>query len=190
MALGESFPSVLEAARGGSDRAWTALFRDLSPSVLGYLRVRGAAEPEDLTGEVFLQVARDLPRFSGGEGEFHAWVFVIAHHRLLDEVRYRKRHPSNPAAQETLLSLGTTGDVEDEAMRALATDRVRDLLDGLSKTQRDVLMLRIVAGLTVDEVARALGKRPDSIKAIQRRGIGVLRKRLASEVPPSAPLRR
>ena len=65
--LGENFPGTLAAARIGSEWAWTGIYRDLAPAVLGYLRARRAHEPEDLTGEVFLQVVRDLPRFQGGE---------------------------------------------------------------------------------------------------------------------------
>src|SRR5438445_952311 len=77
--LGESFDEILEAARRGSDPAWDALYRDLAPLVHGYLRSRGAREPEDVTGEVFLQVARDLRGFSGDEASFRSWVLAVAH---------------------------------------------------------------------------------------------------------------
>jgi len=190
MTLGEAFPGVLEAARTGADWAWRTLFRDLSSSVYGYLRSRGAAEPEDLTGEVFLQIARDLPRFEGGESEFRSWVFVVAHHRLLDERRHRRRHPVEPAAQETLAERAGRGDVEEEAMRRLATDRVVRLLEAVSSSQREVLLLRLVGGLTVDEVARTLGRSADSVKALQRRGLGAIRRRLLQEATPSGPERR
>ena len=190
VALGEGFPGVLMAARSGAEWAWTALFRDLSPSVLGYLRSRGAAEPEDLASEAFLQVARDLPSFDGGEAEFRSWVFVIVHHRFLDERRYRGRHPSDPAAPESMVRYSPKGDVEEEALKNLATERVVKILSGLSETQRDVLMLRMVATLTVDEIARVVGKKPDSVKAIQRRGVAALRKNLARDLPPLESLRR
>ena len=74
--LGENFPGTLDAARAGAEWAWAAIYRDLAPAVVGYLRARRANEPDDLAGEVFLQVVRDLPRFQGGEREFGAWVFV------------------------------------------------------------------------------------------------------------------
>jgi RNA polymerase sigma factor (sigma-70 family) len=180
--LGQSFPAVLLAARSGAEWAWTALYRHLSPSVLGYLRSRGAAEPEDLMGEVFLQIARDLPTFTGGEAEFRSWVFVMAHHRLLDERRSRSRRPSDPAPDETILARAPTGNVEEEALATLATQRVLRLLAGVSEQQAEVLMLRIVGGLTVEEVARAVGKKPNSVKALQRRGLAAIKEKLASEV--------
>lgn len=94
MALGEQFPEVLQAARLGAEWAWRALHRNLAPSIIGYLDTRGASDPEDLAGEVFfLRLFRDLPRFEGGEGEFRAFAFTIARHRLIDERRCRSRRP-------------------------------------------------------------------------------------------------
>lgn len=173
---------MLQATLGGAEWAWTALYRDVAPLVLGYLRSRGAREPEDLTGEVFIQIARGLPSFAGGEAEFRSWALVITHHRLLDERRYGARHPSEPAPHETIAARAATGNVEEEALSGLATERVRRLLDRLTEDQREVLMLRIVSGLTVDEVAMVVGKKPNSVKALQRRGLAVLRQLISKEV--------
>lgn len=182
MGLGDRFPEVLEATRTGAEWAWTALYRDLAPLVLGYLRSRGARNPDDLTGEVFVQVARKLDTFSGGETEFRSWVLVIAHHRLLDERRYASRHPEEPVDDETFLAAAVTGDAEQEAMTHLGTEQVRRYFDLLTEDQREVLMLRIISGLTVDEVAAILGKKPNTVKALQRRGLAVLRKEISKEV--------
>ena len=182
MTLGEGFDGVLEAAKGGAEWAWTSLYRDLAPLVLGYLRSRGAAEPEDLTGEVFLQIARDLRSFTGSETEFRSWVLVIAHHRLLDERRSRSRRPAEPSPPEVILERSATGNVEEEALRALATHRVRELLRAVTEDQAEVLILRILGGLTVDEVARLVGKRPGTVKALQRRGLAAVKKKLADEM--------
>jgi RNA polymerase sigma factor (sigma-70 family) len=181
MALGEDFPSILQAARTGAEWAWSTIFRDLSPGVYAYVRSRGAGEPEDVTGEVFLQLARDLSSFEGGESEFRSWVFVIAHHRLLDERRHHRRHPAEPAPAAAIAEQGDLGNVEEEAMRTLSAQHVERLLAALPEAQREVLLLRLIAGLTVDEVARALGRSADSVKALQRRGLGAIRRRLVKE---------
>ena len=60
----------------------------------GYLRLRGADDPEDLTSEVFLRVFNHLDDFSGDERGFAAWVFTIAHRALIDERRRNARRPS------------------------------------------------------------------------------------------------
>lgn len=176
MAIGAGFPEVLRAAQLGAEWAWRALYKDLSPAVLGYLRLRGVAEPEDLTGEVFVQVVRGLAGFSGDEKQFRSWVFVVAHHRILDERRLRTRRPAEPAGLETLESSGATGNVEDEAIDKLALAELRSVLDTLSGDQRDVLLLRIVGGLTLEETAAATGKRVGAVKALQRRGIAAIRR--------------
>lgn len=172
---------MLGAARAGAEWAWTALYRDLAPVVLGYLHARGAKEPEDLLGQVFLDVVRGLPRFEGDEHSFRSWVLTVAHHDLLDERRRRSRRPVDPAPTERLAAARPGGDVEEEALDALAGDRVRRLLERLPEAQRDVLALRIVGDLTVEEVARIVGKRPGAVKALQRRGLARILKEISRE---------
>lgn len=168
----EAFASVLTAARAGADWAWERIYADLSGPVTGYLRVHGAADPEDLAGETFLQVVRDLPRFRPAgddpERDFRAWVFTIVHRRLVDERRRRARKPSVPLP-ETHDAQG--GDVGEDAMERLDRTRVIELLADLPEDQRSVLLLRILGDLTIEEIARALGKRPGAVKALQRRGL-------------------
>lgn len=179
--IGESFPETLAAARLGADWAWMTLYRNLAPVVLSYLRARGTWDAEDLTGEVFLQVARDLPSFEGDEAAFRSWVLVTAHHRFLDRYRYERRRPAVPVEPATLAGAGATGNVEDDALTNLATQRVRQLIERLTPLQRDILLLRIIGGFTVEEVATMVGKRPTAVKALQRRGLGAIRRALAAE---------
>jgi RNA polymerase sigma-70 factor (ECF subfamily) len=176
----ERFDRTLEAARAGSENAWESLYRELSPPLLGYLRARGAVEPEDLLGEVFLQIVRDLPRFDGDERGFRAWAFAIAHHRLLDDHRRRGKRPVEPVPDEELLAHAALGDLEREALERVRSGEVRDALARLSPNQQSVLMLRLLGDLTVEEVALVLGKRPGAVKAIQRRGLATLRRALST----------
>lgn len=177
MALGDAFDGVLDAARTGADDAWRALYRELGPAILGYLRARGALDPEDLTGEVFANVLQGLPRFSGNERDFRAWVLTIAHRRLVDQRRRRTRRiPEGPGSVG--LRVASVGDAEDDALERLGTRRVRELIAHLSPDQQDVLLLRILGDLTVDEVARALDKTPTAVKALQRRAIARLRREI------------
>jgi RNA polymerase sigma-70 factor (ECF subfamily) len=170
---------VLDAARTGAEWAWTEIYRDLAPVVLGYLRAHGASEPEDITSEVFVSMVRKLPDFEGGEDKFRSWVFVIAHRRMQDERRRLRRHPETPTPTERLER--RAGHVEDEAMDALATDAVRRRFAELSPDQRDVLLLRLVADVPIDEVARIVGKSTTAVKALQRRGLARLAKALSTE---------
>jgi RNA polymerase sigma factor (sigma-70 family) len=179
--FGDDFPQVLAAARLGAEWAWTALYRDLVPSVRGYVRARGAAEPDDILGEVFLQVVRDLEGFEGGEREFRTWVFAIAHHRLVDARRREIRRPVQAVPDRVLEDAGDIGDVEDDAIAGLTAARVRELVGRLSPEQQDVLLLRLFGDLTGPEIAAIVDKRPGAVKALIRRGLASLRREISKE---------
>jgi RNA polymerase sigma factor (sigma-70 family) len=173
------FDDVLAAAQAGAGWAFERLYADLAPRVVGYLRVQGASDPEDLTSEVFIGVFRGIAGFRGDEAGFRSWVFTIAHRRLTDDRRRRGRQPGTVPLDEAEGRAG--GDVEQQALAALGDQRVRDLLAGLSEEQRTVLTLRIVGDLTVEQVATAIGKRPGAVKALQRRALATLRRSIDLE---------
>jgi len=180
--VGEQFASVLDAARAGAEWAWKVLYDSLAPTVLGYLRARGAPDPDGVCGEVFCQLVRDIHRFDGNEDGFRSWVFVMAHHRLLDDLRKRKRRPEAPASPEAFAGVAEPGDLAAQVVDRRRAAELRSLMDELTPPQRDVLLLRIYGEMTIEEVARAMGRRPGAIKALQRRGLEALRERLDQDV--------
>lgn len=182
--IGGQFEAVLLAAGQGEGSGAERIWRSLAPAVAGYLRVQGAPEPDDLTSEVFLSVFRSLSSFSGNEEEFRSWVFTIAHRRLVDERRRAGRRPAL-SHHAPMPEDGPGGEsVEGEALQRLSTARVRNLCEHLVADQRDVLLLRLVGGLTVEETAAALTKSAGAVKALQRRALIALRKILSQEGVP------
>lgn len=180
--LGAAFDDVLVAARAGAPWALERLFEALARPVAGYLRALGAAEPDELANDVFLRVFTNLRAFTGGEDRFRSWVFTIAHHRLVDERRRAQRQPATngfgPADD------AARGDVEEEALARLGAEWVHRELAALGADQREVLLLRMVADLTVEQVAEVVGKSPGAVKALQRRGLAALRGRLERKSVP------
>lgn len=178
------FPETLHAARAGALWALETIYRSLAPAVLGYLRGQGAAEPEDLASEVFVGLIRNLPTFRGDERDFRAWAFTIAHRRLLDERRRlarRREEAVDPVELAGPLSAGVVGDAEEEALARVGERRAIEMLADLSPDQRDVLLLRIVAYLSVTEAAAVLGKTDGAVKALQRRGLLALARQFQRE---------
>jgi RNA polymerase sigma-70 factor (ECF subfamily) len=149
------------------------VYLELAPAVLGYLRGRGVDDPENLLGEVFLQVVRDIPRFRGDDRALRRWVFSIAHNRLVDHHRRGLRRPvANREPPDRPGGL-------DPAARAAALDtELLDALLTLTPAQRDVVVLRFIADLPTGDVARITRRRPGAVRALQLRGLCRLRELL------------
>jgi RNA polymerase sigma factor (sigma-70 family) len=176
----ENFSTRLEAAKEGREWAWADLYRELAGPVTGYLASRGAIDAEDLASETFLQVARNIHTFDGDEISFRSWVFVIAHRRLLDSRRSRKRRPETTAWTDATVD-SSGGDVEQEALEGLISEEIQQAFEQLTDIQGDVLALRILGLLTLEETAQVLGKGVGAIKAAQRRGLIALQEKLDRE---------
>jgi RNA polymerase sigma factor (sigma-70 family) len=164
------FDSVLASAQAGSPDAYRRIFTVLAPVVEGYLRLQGASEPEDLTSEVFLAVLRNLGTFDGDEPGFRSGVFTIAHRRLLDERRRARRRPAL-APLDVAPEMPASDDVERTVVAKLGTEHVRRLCERLSDDQRDVLLMRLLGRLTIDEIAAVMNRSSGAVKALQRRGL-------------------
>ncbi len=169
---------LIMSARAGSDLAWETLYDEFAPLVIRYLRARMCPDAEDVLGEVFLRVVRNLESFAGERDDFRAWIMTIAHRRMIDERRRRQRRPLDLVQTDVLQALAPVGDVEQDCDLARSTAQIRSVLEGLSDDQRDVLTLRFLGGLRVSEIARAVGKTPDAVKALQARGIASLRRKI------------
>ncbi|HET6950604.1 MAG TPA: RNA polymerase sigma factor [Acidimicrobiales bacterium] len=175
--------ALVEGAKGGCPRSFERLYRALAGQVASYLRWHRASDPDGLTNDVFAQVHRNLAAFEGDEKSFRSWLFTIAHHRMIDDRRRASRQLPVQGDAGVDESMGW-GDVEEDAFAVMADDHVRDLVSVLSPEQRDVVLLRIVADLSLEEVARMLGKGEGAIKALQHRAIGALRRHLDRSAVP------
>jgi RNA polymerase sigma-70 factor (ECF subfamily) len=178
--LREQFPRVLAAACAGGEWAWRELYEAVAPQLTRYLRARGVPEPDDVVGETFVKVVRYLDGFDGDEAAFRTWVFTIGRNLVVDDLRTRSRRPVDVAPDEQLLKAGPRGDAEADAMRDLATAHVEEVLAHLSVDQRDVLLLRILGGLTIGEIALVVGKKEGAVKMLQARGLAAIRRQISA----------
>ncbi len=165
---------VVSAARAGNSSALRAIYDDLAPVVLGYLRAKGVADPEAAASDVFLAVFPRLPELTGGAAGLRTFVFSIAHARMVDDVRSRRRRPM-PVEYRPESDLRVSDSAEHEALGRLANDGVVELLARLPTVQREVVVLRVVADLSVGEVAQIVHRSPGAVKQLQRRALLTLR---------------
>jgi RNA polymerase sigma-70 factor (ECF subfamily) len=174
---------TLAAARQGAAWAVTALYREIHPRLLRYLRAREPRMADDLASEVWVCVASGLTGFEGSEEGFRAWVFTIARRRLIDARRHALRHPTEALEGcDTGVRAGPE-DPQDVAVATLgaqaAVDRITSLL---TPDQADVVLLRILGGLSVGQVADILGKERSAVRVLQHRAL----RRLAEHFPAEA----
>ncbi|WP_291377415.1 RNA polymerase sigma factor [Demequina sp.] len=183
MSLKEYFASTLAAARTGAAWAWESIYRDLAGPVGGYLRGAGAPDVDDLVSETFLSVAKDIHRFKGDEEAFRSWVFTIAHRRMQDAWRAKGRQVPVADGEEAHAHAERKwlGNVEHEAMTSMSMIEVHALIDHLTDAQREVLLLRVVADLSVAQAAEVLDTSEGAVRALQNRALRDLRKEIADD---------
>ncbi len=176
--IGAGFRDVLAEAQDGDEAAFACLFRAVQPVLLGYLRVVAAGAAEDVAAETWLQVVVGLPGFRGGEDAFRGWVFTIARHRAIDAGRARARRRVVPLDQNESLERFTVPDASELALEAISTQNIVSLLAALPRDQAEIILLRVVAGLSIADVAHMTGKSPGAVRVAAHRGL----RRLAAMV--------
>jgi RNA polymerase sigma-70 factor (ECF subfamily) len=177
--LREQFPRILAAACAGGDSAWRELYEAIAPQLTRYLRARGVPEPDDVVGETFVKVVRYIDGFEGDEAAFRTWIFTIGRNLVVDDLRKRARRPVDVVSDDQIAAAAPHGDTEDDAMQDLASAHVEEILRHLSVDQRDVLLLRILAGLTIAEIAQVVGKKEGAVKMLQARGLAAIRTKIS-----------
>ncbi|MFE7465157.1 RNA polymerase sigma factor [Streptomyces sp. NPDC057499] len=164
------------AAQDGDEDAFRTVYRAVQPRLLGYIRTLvGEPDAEDVASESWLQIARDLDRFSGDADRFRGWAARIARNRALDHIRMRGRRPAVGGDESELSERPAESDTAGEAMEALATGRTMSLIAQLPQDQAEAVVLRVVVGLDAKSAAQTLGKRPGAVRTAAHRGL----KRLA-----------
>ncbi|MCM6775671.1 RNA polymerase sigma factor ShbA [Nocardia sp. CDC159] len=181
----------VDRAVAGDRSAVSRVLEIVRPWVLRYCRARvGAGETarlsaDDVAQEVCIAVAEALPRYRQEGKPFMAFVYRVAAHKLGDAFRALRRNRSIPAASVPD-SIDTASGPEARALDREAAERMRALIETLPPTQRHIVYLRVVAGLSADEVAARLGTSPGAVRTAQHRALS----RLRAELSPRGHCRR
>jgi RNA polymerase sigma-70 factor (ECF subfamily) len=181
--FGDQFGPVLAAARTGDEWALAALYREFHPGLLRYLRAQEPNDGEDLVADAWLDAATGLDRFQGDEWAFRRWLFTIARRRLIDHRRRRGRAPRSGAGLDALVERPGPDDTEGAVLASDDTEAALARIAALPPDQGEVILLRVLAGLDVAEVAEILGKKPGAVCVLQHRALQRLAEQFARERP-------
>jgi RNA polymerase sigma factor (sigma-70 family) len=165
-------------SRAREPELFSIVYRTYAAQVLGYLTARGVEDPEAAMQEVFLAVLPRLESVTGGVAGLRTFVFSVAHARMVDDHRRRRRVPVELPFEPDLDGREESS-AEDEVMERISPLEVQDLFSVLPDEQREVITLRLVAGLTIEQSAEVMGKSSGAVKQLQRRALIRLREQSA-----------
>ncbi|GAB2820253.1 sigma-70 family RNA polymerase sigma factor [Lentzea nigeriaca] len=177
---------LVNQAVQGERRAIDQLLRYLRPLVVKYCRARvgrSATTADDVGQDVCLAVLTALPTYREQGRPFLAFVYGIAAHKVADAHRALARNRAEPMAEVPDQASRSAGP-EDFALQAELNGTMGDLLRLLPEKQREILVLRVVVGLSAEETAEAVGSTPGAVRVAQHRALGRLRKEIAAAVIP------
>jgi RNA polymerase sigma-70 factor (ECF subfamily) len=169
---------LVRRIRANERDAFDELYSRYSPRVFGYLfqRLNGnVEEAEDLTAEVFTKVYEKIDRFQVQGAPLSAWLFRIAHNRLIDSVRRRPKQTQVALDDAPALAAGPVFGGIDQAV---ALDQIKVGLARLTEEQRQVITLRFLESKSLAETAAVMQRNEDAVKKLQARGLASLRRNI------------
>lgn len=174
VSMTESDGDLLDRARSGEPAVWERIVGEFGPVIRGYARARGVRDPDDLTQDVFVAASSRLSEFQGDWNAFRSWLFAIAYRQIIN--RYRKSKFDTTPLPDSLVLM--TNSAEDEVISKVENTAAVAALKVLNDVERDVVLMRVLGGLDMEDVAKAVGKRPGNVRVIQSRAMTKLRDEL------------
>lgn len=164
------FEAVIRLASEGDIAAIELLWIRHQPALLGWLTALAPRLGEDVASETWIDVMEGLAKFTGGEPRFRSWLFTIGRRRLIDRQRRSIRRPDRFAASNA--EMVQDDDASRHALRTVESEQaVAQIVAILPKDQAEVVLLRVLGGLGVVQVADVLGKSPGAVRVLQHRGL-------------------
>jgi RNA polymerase sigma-70 factor (ECF subfamily) len=162
--------NLVAQAKRGDEAAIGQLYRQYAPGIYGYVvsRIREPAVADDLTSEVFLRALEGLSRFEYRGISLSAWLYRLAHDRMVDHFRRQARRPTLPLDDEFLPA---QEGLEQEVDVRLRIQQLRGAMEKLTTEQHQVILLRFISGLKLQEIAYVMDKSTAAVKMLQLRAL-------------------
>ena len=183
---GEELDSAVTAAAQGDRSALSQVLQTIRPLVVRYCRARvGAAErgqlsADDVAQEVCMAVMTALPRYQDQGRPFMAFVYGIASHKVADAHRNAARNKADAMAEVPDV-ISTDHGPEQRALDSEAGRQMDALLSTLPEKHREILILRLVMGMSAEETATAVGSTAGAVRVAQHRALAKLKTHVAKE---------
>ncbi|MFT4124756.1 MAG: sigma-70 family RNA polymerase sigma factor [Gordonia sp. (in: high G+C Gram-positive bacteria)] len=180
---GTELDAAVRDARNGDRAALTSVLESVHEPILRYCRGRiGVGErhlfsADDIAQEALMAVMTALPRYEDQGRPFMAFVYGIAAHKVADALRVAGRVKADPV-DVVPDTTSFVGGPEQRALDADASRRMGRLLSILPPKQREILVLRLIVGLSAEETAAAVGGTPGAVRVAQHRALGKLKDEL------------
>lgn len=177
----QDIEALARDAQAGNRGAFSQLYEALFDRVYRYILVRvgSSAEAEDLAQEVFLRAMKALPGFQFRGRPFTAWLFRIAHNTVVD--RHRQRAGVTSVPIDSVEPLVSSEDVAQDALHNVDMEHVHKALGRLAELQRQVVLCRFVAELSLAETAEVMSRDVNAVKALQHAALKSLRRLLEQQ---------
>jgi RNA polymerase sigma-70 factor, ECF subfamily len=177
----DDLEAALRQAMGGDAAGFVVLYRELQPRLFRYAWALVGQDADDVTGEAWLQIARDLPSFFGDLDGFRGWTASITRHRALDLIKTRNRRQAEPRGLQVLPELAdltAAGDTAEAALAALSTAQAVEIIASLPRDQAEAVLLRAVVGLSAEAAGAVLNKRAGAVRVAAHRGLKTLARQI------------
>ena len=170
--------SLVAQAATGSEAGVTGLYHALQPALVRFLAGLVGGDAEDLAAETWIDVAQCLHTFDGGGTDLRRLLFTIARRRAIDHGRKQWRRRTDPFGLRVPEATGGPDLADVVADLAASRRAVQRVSAVLPRPQAEVVLLRVVAGLSLDDVARVVGRSTNAVSTLQTRGLQRLAARL------------
>jgi RNA polymerase sigma-70 factor (ECF subfamily) len=169
---------LLKQAQRGNADAFSALYKAHVQTVFRYVyhRVNDVQLAEDITGDVFTRALSGLATYQDQGKPFIAWLYSIAHARVVDY--YRRAGRQSDDGDDVIERIPVTSDMDEGILRRQAVQALREAITSLTGEQQQVVVLRFIEGYRIERVAEVMGKNANAIKALQHRALRSLANRL------------
>ena len=176
---------ALKKAQAGDERGFTVLYNSYNSRLIRFAYSRtysSSVDAEEIVAETWLSVAKDIHKFKGDATDFVAWLYTITRHRIIDAVRVRDRQVRATVEVSDIVGHPSKDNVEARFEEDEKVIEVIKLINKLPTAQAEVLMLRIISDLSVEETAKIIKKNSNAVRVLAHRGLTSLRAELSSDI--------